>query len=263
MRYLRARRRERFVSLIAIISLAGVALGTFALTVVLSVMSGFQEDLRERLLAFNPHVTLQSSNAAAFDPAPLHERITALAGVEAAAPYVSSQVMAVSTNAAGVPAYVAGGMLRGVVAANNPVLTELKQTLMVGQPRRAGADLSGHRRRQRRQAQRAASRRDHRRLARARAGDSRGRPDRAHFAREPGRRNRRAAAAALRGRRTVSFGDVPVRFLADLRFAQGRARAAGRRSAARKRPGGAGAQPVRRAGDRRPASRGSRAAASR
>jgi lipoprotein-releasing system permease protein len=132
LRYLRARRRERFVSLIAIISLAGVALGTFALTVVLSVMSGFQEDLRQRLLAFNPHVTLQSSNAAAFDPAPLMKRVTALAGVEAAAPYVSSQVMAVSTNAEGVPAYVAGGVLRGVVAANNPVLTELKQTLLVG-----------------------------------------------------------------------------------------------------------------------------------
>jgi lipoprotein-releasing system permease protein len=52
--------------------------------------------------------------------------------VEADAPYVSSQVMAVSTNAEGVPAYVAGGVLRGVVAANNPVLTELKQTLKVG-----------------------------------------------------------------------------------------------------------------------------------
>ncbi len=132
MRYLRSRRRERFVSLIAVISLAGVALGTFALTVVLSVMSGFQEDLRQRLLAFNPHVTVESSNAAAFDPAPLMGRITALPGVEAAAPYVSSQVMAVSTNAEGVPGYVAGGMLRGVVAANNPVLTELKQTLKVG-----------------------------------------------------------------------------------------------------------------------------------
>ena len=132
LRYLRARRRERFVSLIAIISLAGVALGTFALTVVLSVMSGFQEDLRQRLLAFNPHVTVQSSSAAAFDPVPLMKRVTALPGVEAAAPYVSSQVMAVSTNAEGVPAYVAGGVLRGVVAANNPVLTELKQTLMVG-----------------------------------------------------------------------------------------------------------------------------------
>jgi len=132
MRYLRARRRERFVSLIAIISLAGVALGTFALTVVLSVMSGFQEDLRQRLLAFNPHVTLQSTNAAAFDPAPLLQRIRALPGVEAAAPYVSSQVMAVSTNAAGVPAYVAGGVLRGVIEANNPVLTELRETLKDG-----------------------------------------------------------------------------------------------------------------------------------
>jgi lipoprotein-releasing system permease protein len=132
MRYLRARRRERFVSLIAIISLAGVALGTFALTVVLSVMSGFQEDLRQRLLAFNPHVTLQSTNAAGFDPAPLLRQITALPGVEAAAPYVSSQVMAVSTNAAGVPAYVAGGVLRGVIAANNPVLTELRETLKDG-----------------------------------------------------------------------------------------------------------------------------------
>src|SRR6202521_1361755 len=131
MRYLRARRRERFVSLIAVISLAGVALGTFALTVVLSVMSGFQEDLRQRLLAFNPHVTVESSNAAAA-LAPLMGRITALPGVEAAAPYVSSQAMAVSTNAQGVPAYVAGGVLRGVVAVNNPVLTELTQTLKAG-----------------------------------------------------------------------------------------------------------------------------------
>src|ERR1700736_5416411 len=132
MRYLRARRRERFVSLIAVISLAGVALGTFALTVVLSVMSGFQEDLRQRLLAFNPHVTVESSNAADADPAPLMGRITALPGVEAGATYVSSQAMAVSTNAQGVPAYVAGGVLRGVVAANNPVLTELTQTLKAG-----------------------------------------------------------------------------------------------------------------------------------
>ena len=59
VRYLRARRRERFVSLIAIISLVGVAIGTFALTVVLSVMSGFQEDLRDRLLSFNPHITVE------------------------------------------------------------------------------------------------------------------------------------------------------------------------------------------------------------
>ena len=132
-----------------------------------------------------------------------------------------------------------------------------------GRPRRAETDLSGDRRRQRRQAQREASRRDYRRLARAGVGDPGGRPDGAHLARQPGRRNRRAAASALRGRRAVSFGDVPVRFLADLRFAQGRARAARRRSAARKRPRGAGAQPVRRARDRGPYRAGSRAPASR
>ena len=132
MRYLRARRRERFVSLIALISLAGVALGTFSLTVVLSVMSGFQEDLRQRLLAFNPHVTVQSSDPATFDPASLEGRIAALPGVQAVAPYVSSQVMAVSTNSEGVPGYVAGGTVRGVVSLNNPVLTELKETLTAG-----------------------------------------------------------------------------------------------------------------------------------
>jgi lipoprotein-releasing system permease protein len=133
MRYLRARRRERFVSLIALISLVGVALGTFALTVVLSVMSGFQEDLRQRLLAFNPHVTVQGSGPAVLDASSsLDQRIATLPGVEAVAPYVSSQVMAVSTNSEGVPSYVAGGTVRGVVPTNNPVLTELTQTLTTG-----------------------------------------------------------------------------------------------------------------------------------
>ena len=75
IRYLRARRRERFVSLIALISLVGVALGTFALTVVLSVMSGFQEDLRDRLLAFNPQITLEKTGASTGDYADLSRRI--------------------------------------------------------------------------------------------------------------------------------------------------------------------------------------------
>src|SRR5271156_5943651 len=98
VRYLRARRRERFVSLIALISMAGVALGTFALTVVLSVMSGFQEDLRGRLLAFNPHITVETSGpSSAFNPA-LADRIAHTPGVTGAAPFVSSQVMVVSTN---------------------------------------------------------------------------------------------------------------------------------------------------------------------
>jgi len=132
IRYLRARRRERFVSLIALISLAGVTLGTFAPSVALSVMSGFQEDLRDRLLAFTPQVTVERTDGAVWNPAELKRRIAAMPGVEAVAPFVTSQVMAVSNTPSGVPGYVSGGILRGVIARDNPVLTELKNTLASG-----------------------------------------------------------------------------------------------------------------------------------
>src|SRR5271170_2164890 len=132
IRYLRARRRERFVSLIALISLAGVAVGTFALTVVLSVMSGFQEDLRGRLLAFNPHITVASAGPAAATASMLEDRVSHLPGVIGVAPFIASQVMVVSTNSHGVPEYVSAGTLRGVIAHDNPVLTELSETLRSG-----------------------------------------------------------------------------------------------------------------------------------
>jgi lipoprotein-releasing system permease protein len=133
IRYLRTRRRERFVSLIAIISLAGVALGTFALTVVLSVMSGFQIDLRQRLLAFTPHITVESAEPGAVrQAAQLRRRIAAMPGVVAVAPFVSSQVMAVSTTEQGLPGYVSGGMIKGVIPGNNPLLIELSKTIIEG-----------------------------------------------------------------------------------------------------------------------------------
>ncbi len=131
IRYLRARRRERFVSLIAVISLAGVAIGTFALTVVLSVMSGFEEDLRGRLLAFNPEITVETTGGESNLPG-LEQKVAAMPGVVGVAPFITSQILAVSTTPSGLPAYVAGGTLRGVVAANNPVLTELRTTLESG-----------------------------------------------------------------------------------------------------------------------------------
>src|SRR5260370_41625170 len=90
MRYLRARRHERFVSLIALISLIGVALGTFALTVVLAVMSGFQEDLRDRLLAFNPHISVVASGRNPAQVARLTRTVPAMAGVDHVAPLAAS-----------------------------------------------------------------------------------------------------------------------------------------------------------------------------
>jgi lipoprotein-releasing system permease protein len=131
LRYLRARRRERFVSLIALISLAGVAIGTFALTLVLSVMSGFQEDLRARLLAFNPEITVDTTGREA-ELARLRQEISSIPAVTGVAPFTTSQVLAVSTTPSGQPAYVAGGTLRGVLSVNNPVLSELHSTLEIG-----------------------------------------------------------------------------------------------------------------------------------
>src|SRR5579859_4773104 len=117
--------------MIAIISLAGVAIGTFALTVVLSVMSGFQEDLRDRLLSFNPQVTVERITADQGDLSALQKRVAALPGVIGVAPFIGSQVMVVSTNGAGVPGFVSAATLRGVIAHDNPVLTELDRTLTV------------------------------------------------------------------------------------------------------------------------------------
>ncbi|HVN90594.1 MAG TPA: ABC transporter permease [Candidatus Binataceae bacterium] len=132
MRYLRARRRERFVSLIAVISLVGVAIGTFALTMVLAVMSGFEEDLRDRLLAFNPQINIIAQTANASQLADLARTVAKSPGIAGVAPYDESQVLLVSSTAEGLPAYVSAGTLRAVVAHDNPVLAELKRTLRSG-----------------------------------------------------------------------------------------------------------------------------------
>jgi lipoprotein-releasing system permease protein len=132
LRYLRSRRHERFVSLIAIISLTGVTIGTFSLTVALSVMSGFQEDLRSRLLAFTPQITVERADGGVWNPADLAKQLAATAGVAASAPFVTSQVMAVSSTAWGGPGLVSGGILRGVEPHDNPVLKELNDTLESG-----------------------------------------------------------------------------------------------------------------------------------
>ena len=132
MRYLRARRRERFVSLIALIALIGVAIGTFALTMVLAVMSGFEEDLRDRLLAFNPYISVVAQTANTAQLTTLAHSILGQAGITGVAAFDESQVMLVSTTPEGVPAFVSAGTMRAVVARANPVLSELQRTLKSG-----------------------------------------------------------------------------------------------------------------------------------
>ncbi len=120
------------MSLIAFISLAGIAIGTFTLSVALCVMSGFEIDLRGRLLAFTPQVTIERTDGGVWNPADLEKKIAAIPGVVASAPYVTSQVMAVSSTDTGAPGLVSGGILRGVQPHDNAVLKELKDTLENG-----------------------------------------------------------------------------------------------------------------------------------
>ena len=93
LRYLRAKRRTRFVSFITLISLVGVALGVAALIVILSVMNGFEGELRERLLSMSAHGTISGSDGPLEDWPALVEDIAGQPGVSAAAPFVQMEGM--------------------------------------------------------------------------------------------------------------------------------------------------------------------------
>jgi lipoprotein-releasing system permease protein len=116
LRYLRARREERFISLITLIATAGVAVGVLTLNVVLAVMTGFEEDLRDRILGFTPHVVVSDFGTAMPLRPELEARLQALPEVKAVAPYVEGQAMLASA------AEVAGVMLRGVRPDGNGVI---------------------------------------------------------------------------------------------------------------------------------------------
>ena len=93
LRYLRAKRRTRFVSFITLISLVGIALGVAALIVILSVMNGFEGELRNRLLSMSAHGTVASASGVTDDWDTLVEEVASQPGVTAAAPFVEMEGM--------------------------------------------------------------------------------------------------------------------------------------------------------------------------
>jgi lipoprotein-releasing system permease protein len=107
-RYLRARRQEGFVSVIAIFSLLGIALGVATLIIVMSVMNGFRADLIGRILGLNGHLGVYAATATMTDFDAEAAKVRAVPGVVGATPLVEGQVMA--TSGAG----AAGGMVRGI-----------------------------------------------------------------------------------------------------------------------------------------------------
>jgi lipoprotein-releasing system permease protein len=108
-RYLRARRGERFVSVIAIFSLIGIALGVATLIIVMAVMSGFKDDLLTRILGLQGHLDVYASTQTGItDYDPIAAKIRAIPGVVSATPIVEGQVLLTSRNQS------SGGLVRGI-----------------------------------------------------------------------------------------------------------------------------------------------------
>jgi lipoprotein-releasing system permease protein len=108
LRYLKAKRRQGFISLISIISVAGVAVGVMALIVVLAVMTGFTDSLREKILGINSHIVVQRLGNGITDYKGLSQEILQENGVMAATPYTYSQTMLSAFDAS------AGAVIRGI-----------------------------------------------------------------------------------------------------------------------------------------------------
>jgi lipoprotein-releasing system permease protein len=126
LRYLRAKRKEAFISLITVISMLGVMIGVMTLNIVLSVMTGFEEDLRDRILGFNPQVVVLSFNGTVTDYDGTVQRIEKVPGVVAAAPFVYGQVMLSAQQ------NVTGAVVRGVTLASEAVI-DLQRHLKEGE----------------------------------------------------------------------------------------------------------------------------------
>jgi lipoprotein-releasing system permease protein len=126
LRYLKAKRKSTFVSIITFISTAGVALGVTALIVVLSVMTGFEEDLKGKILGTNAHVVVLKSGSEIQDYRKVMEKLKGFSGVSAATPFIYSQVMLSSGS------NVSGVVLRGVDPNTDSRVTNLYRSVVQG-----------------------------------------------------------------------------------------------------------------------------------
>jgi lipoprotein-releasing system permease protein len=106
-RYLRARKGERFVSIIAIFSLIGIALGVATLIIVMSVMNGFRQELLSKILGLNGHLAITSVGAPLTGFDDLAKRIRAVPGVTEATPMVERPASSRSRAATTAPAWCA------------------------------------------------------------------------------------------------------------------------------------------------------------
>ena len=125
-RYLRARRRETFISVISWLTLVGVALGVATLIVVMSVMNGFRDELLTKILGLNGHFTAYPIDAKFTDYDQTAAKIETVDGVLYAIPYVEGQALASGQQDS------TGVSVRGISAASIDKLTLMKNAAVMG-----------------------------------------------------------------------------------------------------------------------------------
>jgi lipoprotein-releasing system permease protein len=126
LRYTRAKRRNHFISFISATSMAGIALGVAALIVVLSVMNGFQKELRARILGVASHVQISSADNKLVDWRGVAKLAAQEPRVVASAPFVNAQAMLSAGQA------VRGSVVRGIVPELEDKVAEIGQHMRAG-----------------------------------------------------------------------------------------------------------------------------------
>src|SRR5215470_2664726 len=125
-RYLRSTHRRGFVSFVALMSVCGLMLGVATLIVVLSVMNGFERELRNRILAVTAHATIAGLDGTLPEWQAVQAAVRRESGVQAAVPYIASQAMFAHGTA------MAGAGVRGVLPEEERTATGLAQHLLSG-----------------------------------------------------------------------------------------------------------------------------------
>ncbi|MDE2441134.1 MAG: ABC transporter permease, partial [Betaproteobacteria bacterium] len=126
LRYTRAKRRNHFISFISLISMLGIGLGVAALIVVLSVMNGFQKELRTRILGVASHIQITGINGELTGWQAIAQQALKHPEVRAAAPFVQSQGMF------SVDGGVKGTLVRGIVPELEDKVADFRKTIQAG-----------------------------------------------------------------------------------------------------------------------------------
>ena len=126
LRYTRARQRSRFISFISLVSVVGIALGITVLITVLSVMNGFQREVRTRILSVASHVQISGADNTLADWHAIADKARQNPQVVAAAPYVSAQGLLSNGNT------VRGAYIRGIIPEAEEKVADLAQHMKSG-----------------------------------------------------------------------------------------------------------------------------------